>query len=68
MKKDMQNKEIMRINKNKSTVQSELSVDEQQYEIKHLQKKCDINYEDYVQEISATQIPMKMNKSGHLCV
>ena len=40
MKKDMQNKEIMRINKNKSTVQSELSVDEQQYDIKHLQKNA----------------------------
>ena len=75
MKKDMDNKEIMRERKNMTiTVHSlkvfyekaievnnelKLNVDEQEDDIKHLNKQCDVDDEHETQEITAAISLMK---------
>ena len=43
-----------------------LSVDEQQYDIKHLKEQCDIDDEDEVQEVRAARNLKKRNKAVYV--
>ena len=45
-----------------------LKIDEQQHNIKHLLKQCEIVGEGKVQEVTASRIAIKKNKSGNMCV
>ena len=60
----------MKVNNEKAIdVNNELKlyVDEKQDDIKHLEKQCDLDYEDDIQEITAALFPMKKKKQNIVC-